>query len=132
MRYKAILFSLLISILFFSSALAETIAHVETFSPQGKVKNIRQVSVRFSEQMVSFGDLRLPEPFEIRCSAKGTGRWADDKNWVYDFEKDLPAGTACEFILKPDQKTLSGRQIAGTEAVFIFYGRPRYNGIRPV
>ena len=41
---------------------------VEIFSPQGAVKGVRQVSVRFSEQMVPFGDPRgLIEPFDINC-----------------------------------------------------------------
>ena len=51
---------------------------VEIFSPQGTVKGVRQVSVRFSEQMVPFGDPRaVVDPFEIECPEKGTGRWAD-------------------------------------------------------
>ncbi|HMK49529.1 MAG TPA: MG2 domain-containing protein, partial [Thermodesulfovibrionales bacterium] len=127
MRYKAILLSLLFSIFCFNAALAGTSArsgHVEIFSPQGEVRNVRQVSVRFSEQMVSFGDLRLPAPFEIRCPAAGTGRWADDKNWIYDFEKDLPAGISCEFVLKPDLRTLSGAQITGQKDFSFSTGGP--------
>jgi alpha-2-macroglobulin len=124
MRYKATLFSLLVSIFCFNAALAETSARVVTFSPQGEVKDVRQMSVRFSEQMVSFGDLRLPAPFEIRCPATGTGRWADDKNWVYDFEKDLPSGISCEFILKPDLRTLSGRQMTGQQQFSFSTGGP--------
>jgi hypothetical protein len=88
---------------------------VEKFTPQGTVKNIRQVRVQFSEPMVPFGDPRdLAEPFTVSCPEKGTARWADPKNWVYDFEKDLPAGIRCEFTLKPVLKTLSGKEI--TEA----------------
>src|SRR5512139_40910 len=81
---------------------------VEFFSPQGVVKTVRQVSVRFSEQMVPFGDPRgMVDPFEIDCSEKGTGRWADGRNWTYDFERDLPAGVRCEFAVKPGLKALS-------------------------
>jgi len=54
---------------------------VDVFSPQGEVKGVRQIAVRFSEPMVAFGDPRLPEPFEIDCPAPGTARWADQKNW---------------------------------------------------
>ncbi|MBM4347932.1 MAG: hypothetical protein FJ107_07340, partial [Deltaproteobacteria bacterium] len=51
---------------------------VEMFSPQGTVKGVRQVSVRFSEQMVPFGDtLGFIEPFDLVCPKKGTGRWAE-------------------------------------------------------
>ena len=55
-------------------------ATVEAFSPQGTVKDVRQVAVRFSEPMVAFGDPRLPEPFAIACDARGRGRWADTRN----------------------------------------------------
>ena len=67
-------------------------APVEIFSPQGEVKKVRQVMARFSEQMVPFGDPRELSPFEIKCPENGQARWADGRNWVYDFERDLPAG----------------------------------------
>src|SRR6266536_2132901 len=68
---------------------------VEVFTPQGQAKGVRQVAVRFTEPMVAFGDPRLPEPFDVRCEGdpariKGKGRGADTRNWVYDFEQDLP------------------------------------------
>lgn len=40
-----------------ASAYAEE-PSVELFSPQGIVKGVRQVSVRFTDQMVTFGDFR--------------------------------------------------------------------------
>ncbi len=89
-------------------------AQVEFFSPQGEVKGVRQVAVRFSEPMVAFGDPRLPEPFEIECPAPGAARWADQKNWVYDFAHDLPAGLRCTFRLKPDLASLDGNRWSAT------------------
>ncbi|MGA9991549.1 MAG: hypothetical protein WBP86_04365, partial [Thiobacillaceae bacterium] len=56
-------------------------AGIESFSPQGEVKGIRQVSVRFTDEMVPLGDPRLPEPFDIDCKEKGGGRWVDGRNW---------------------------------------------------
>ncbi len=98
---------------------------VEMFSPQGTIKNVRQVNVRFSEQMVPFGDLRgLLDPFDMDCPEKGVGRWADGKNWVYDFEKDLPAGIRCEFRLKPGLKALSGKDITGQKGFSFSTGGP--------
>ena len=44
--------------------------NVEFFSPQGEVKGVRQVTVRFSEQIVPFGDPRLVEPFDITARKK--------------------------------------------------------------
>ena len=74
---------------------------------------MRQVAARFSEPMVAFGDPRLADPFTVQCEGdaarlKGRGRWADTRNWVYDFEADLPAGQRCTFTLKPDLKSAGG------------------------
>ena len=116
---------LLINILIMPLAYAGEEPQVEFFSPQGTVKTVRQVSVRFSEQMVPFGDPRgLIEPFDIVCSEKGTSRWADGKNWVFDFDKDLPAGIRCEFKLKPELKTLSGKEIGGQKVFSFSTGGP--------
>ncbi len=65
---------------------------IELFSPQGSVKEVRQATARFSAAMVALGDPRLADPFEVSCAAAGKGRWADGRNWVYDFDADLPAG----------------------------------------
>ncbi|MFO1436315.1 MAG: hypothetical protein U1F34_08210, partial [Gammaproteobacteria bacterium] len=92
---------------------------VDTFSPQGTVKGVRQVAVRFTEQMVPFGDPRLVEPFDIDCPATGKARWADRRNWVYDFDGDLPAGVRCTFTLKKDLKTLAGAAVSG-DATYTF------------
>ncbi|MBN2402405.1 MAG: hypothetical protein JXN64_08385 [Spirochaetes bacterium] len=83
---------------------------VEMFSPQGTVKGIRQVTARFTEQMVPFGDPRAAvPPFEMDCSLKGTGRWADSRNWIFDFANNLPAGIRCTFRLRQGLKTLAGK-----------------------
>ncbi len=99
-------------------------AKVEIFSPQGEVKNVRQVSVRFSEQMVAFGDPRMVDPFDIQCAEKGNGRWADGKNWAYDFERDLPAGVVCDFSLKADLRSLSNMAMSGQQKYSFSTGGP--------
>ncbi len=125
MRQK--IFGLFLFLVFFlsNSVYAEDGPKVEMFTPQGTVKDVRQVACRFSEQMVPFGDPRgLIDPFEITCSEKGTSRWADGKNWVYDFSEDLPAGILCEFRLKPDLKTLGEKEIVGQKAFSFSTGGP--------
>ena len=52
---------------------AQVPVKVEAFGPRGEVKSVRQVTARFSEPMVAFGDPRLPSPFDIQCAAKGSG-----------------------------------------------------------
>lgn len=81
---------------------------VDAFTPQGEVARVRQVTARFAEQMVDFGDPRATDPFDIRCSEKGAGRWIDGRNWSYDFERDVPAGVRCEFTLKSGLRSLKG------------------------
>ena len=88
------------------------------FSPSGEVKKVRQVAVRFSEQMVAFGDPREVDPFDIACPAAGKGRWADQRNWIYDFTNDLPAGVACSFSVKKGLASLKGSAIKAASYSF--------------
>jgi uncharacterized protein YfaS (alpha-2-macroglobulin family) len=108
MRHAAVLAVPLAAAIAVSSTWA---ARVEVFSPQGDIKGVRQATVRFSEPMVAFGDPRLADPFEVDCPQQGAGRWADQSNWVFDFERDLPAGVRCSFRLKADLKALSGAAV---------------------
>ncbi|HLW25202.1 MAG TPA: MG2 domain-containing protein [Steroidobacteraceae bacterium] len=55
----------------------------------------------------------------MRCASGGHGRWADPRNWVYDFDADLEAGVRCRFNLKRGFTTPSGAPLAG-RTVFTF------------
>ncbi|WP_423679531.1 alpha-2-macroglobulin family protein [Undibacterium sp. WLHG33] len=91
-------------------------ATITRFTPQGEVAQIRQVRATFSEAAVAFGDPKAGEPFNIKCSGEavsGSGRWADERNWVYDFNQDLPVGSQCSFTLKTEFKTKSGAGLTG-------------------
>ncbi len=117
---------------------AQQQAQVEFFSPQGTVQRVRQVQVRFSESMIPFGDMRADQPFDINCTEQGTGRWADDRNWVFDFDQDLDAGVRCEFRIKEDLRTLAGREISGLRTFRFSTGGPKiirstpYEGSRAI
>ena len=91
---------------------------VDAFTPQGEIKGVRQVVARFSAPMVAFGDPRLPDPFTIQCPATGHGRWADDRNWIYDFDEDLPAGLSCSFKTKPGIKNPAQQSLQAGEYRF--------------
>jgi uncharacterized protein YfaS (alpha-2-macroglobulin family) len=106
-------------------------AQVQSFSPQGTVRDVRQATVRFSEAMVHFGDPRLADPFAIDCVAKGHGRWADDRNWVYDFDADMAAGQSCRFTLKPDLKSVAGAAITGKKEFTFATGGPAVRAAMP-
>jgi uncharacterized protein YfaS (alpha-2-macroglobulin family) len=104
---------------------------VELFSPRGDTKQVRQATARFSAPMVALGDPRLADPFTVTCAAPGKGRWADGRNWVYDFETDLPAGLRCSFRLKAGLKALDGRVIGGTGTFAFTTGGPSIQSSYP-
>ena len=86
------------------------LAHAATIvaaTPQGEVAQVRQVTIKFSEPVVPFGDPRLPDPFTVSCQGAapaGTGRWSSDREWLYDFRESLPPGTRCVAKVRADWK----------------------------
>lgn len=99
-------------------------AAIESFTPEGVVGQVRQATARFSNAMVPFGDLRAPAPIEVDCPVPGTGRWVDERTWVYDFERDLPGAARCRFMLRADAHDLNGRPLAGRREFFMNTGGP--------
>lgn len=97
---------------------------VETFNPEGQVREVRQASARFSQPMVAFGDLRAPAPFTVSCAVPGQGRWIDERNWVYDFERDLPGALVCRFTLAPALHDLAGKPLTGQRVFTVATGGP--------
>ncbi len=99
-------------------------AEVRAFSPLGTVKRVRQVSARFSEPMVPLGDPRAPDPFDVACPEPGRGRWVDSRDWVHDFDRDLPAGVRCTFRLRAGLTTLAGGPVGGRQEFAFSTGGP--------
>jgi uncharacterized protein YfaS (alpha-2-macroglobulin family) len=107
-------------------------AQIDSFTPTGHVKRVRQVQVRFSESMIPFGDLRdVAEPFIIGCPEPGKARWIDDRVWIYDFDRDLPAGISCEFRIREGLETLAGKAVAGPGLYAFSTGGPAVLRTRP-
>ena len=105
---------------------------VAFFSPQGTVKQVRQVTARFSQPMVPLGDPRVnANAFAVNCPAKGKPRWIDSRTWSFDFNNDLPAGLRCTFRLSPGLKTLSGTGFAGQPQFTFDTGGPSILESRP-
>jgi len=104
---------------YFFATLAQAEApRVDQFSPQGTAKAVRQATARFSVPMVPFGEPRLPDPFDVSCAVKGSGRWIDDRNWAYDFGRELPAGLRCSFKLKSGLADVAGQAVEGGSFAF--------------
>ncbi|MGH8595328.1 MAG: Ig-like domain-containing protein, partial [Gammaproteobacteria bacterium] len=106
-----------------ADAAAAEIPKVVLFSPSGTVKGVRQVHARFSTPMVAFGDVRLPAPFQMDCPA-GTARWADPRNWIFDFDADLNAGIRCRFTLRKGLADAAGLTLRGPREFSFDTGGP--------
>ncbi|MDY0107870.1 MAG: MG2 domain-containing protein, partial [Giesbergeria sp.] len=108
---------------------------ITRLTPQGEVARVRQVVARFDGAAVQFGDPRAPAPLELRCSdaqaSKGTGRWTSEREWVFDFERDLPPGVRCTAVIKPDFKSASGALLTGAKSYQFNSGGPFIQSLLP-
>ena len=96
---------------------------LEALTPQGFVKDPKQIHVRFKKDIVPFGDPQVAKnsPFDVTCPVAGTGRWLDGKEWVYDFKADVESGTQCTLKLKNGSKIYSFHT-GGPNIVSLFPG----------
>lgn len=105
------------------------------FSPQGEVARVRQVVAKFDAAAVNFGDPKAPAPLALSCSdasaTKGTGRWTGEREWVFDFESDLPPGVRCTATVKPGFKSAAGAELTGAKSYQFNSGGPFVQTIRP-
>lgn len=105
-------------------------AGVVSFSPQGDARGATQVAVSFSAPMVRFGDPRQAAPVSSTCPA-GDGRWLDDRTWVHEFERPLPAGVSCRFTLLPGLRALGGQAVRSDMSLAVVSGAPSVVAISP-
>ena len=111
-----------------------TLAHAATIvaaTPQGEVAQVRQVTVKFSEAVVAFGDPRLADPYAIACQGAtppGAGRWSSDRVWVYDFREPVGPGARCTAKLRPEWKPTAagaaGSASGAASAVMLAFAAP--------
>ena len=108
---------------------------ITSLSPQGEVARVRQVVAKFDTAAVTFGDPKAPAPLSLSCSdaqaTKGTGRWTSEKEWVFDFENDLPPGIRCTVQPKSAFKSPSGAQLTGASSYQFNTGGPFVQAVRP-
>ncbi|PIF89212.1 hypothetical protein CLU86_0079 [Acidovorax sp. 62] len=108
---------------------------IVSFSPQGEVARVRQAVAKFDAAAVNFGDPKAPAPLAISCNdaaaSKGTGRWTSEREWVFDFEADLPPGMRCTATVKPDFKPASGAALTGAKSYQFNSGGPFVQSVRP-
>lgn len=108
---------------------------ISTLSPQGEVAQVRQVQARFDEAAVAFGDPSLAAPLSLVCddtaASRGKGRWLNEREWVFDFERDLPPGVACELQARPGFTSPKGAVLSGRTRFRFNTGGPFVQSIRP-
>ncbi|MCC2673384.1 MAG: alpha-2-macroglobulin [Ramlibacter sp.] len=89
---------------------------VTSVTPQGEVARVRQVVAKFDEAAVTFGDPKAPSPLALSCSdaqaTKGTARWNSDREWVFEFDDDLPPGINCSVQAKGGFRSPAGRDLS--------------------
>ena len=129
MRRSAFLLALC-SLLSLAAALPPP--RVESFSPDVYARDVRQVVARFDAAIVPLGDPRAAsDAFAVDCAVPGQARWVTDREWVYDFAKDLPAGLACRFELKPGLRALNGARVGGRRVFEFNTGGPAVREVTP-
>jgi len=106
-------------------------AHVELAGPDNADGAISSFRMRFSAAMVALGDPRAPAPFDVICPVPGKGRWIDQQNYSYDFDKPLPGGISCSFTLNHASKGLDGSPVSGQRRYIIDTGGPRARAVLP-
>ncbi|HJS05690.1 MAG TPA: MG2 domain-containing protein [Variovorax sp.] len=101
---------------------------IASLTPQGEVARVRQVVAKFDQAAVNFGDPKAPAPLAVSCSdapaGKGTGRWTGEKQWVWDFENDLPPGVRCTVTRVAGFKSAAGAELTGPERYQFSSGGP--------
>jgi hypothetical protein len=119
--------------LFFCAGAAQAL-QVTRLTPQGEIAQVRQLVARFDAAAVNFGDPKAPAPLALSCSdaqvTGGTGRWTGDKEWVFDFENDLPPGVKCTVQVRPGFKSPQGAELAARTWQFNT-GGPFVQQVRP-
>ncbi|MBB4845460.1 uncharacterized protein YfaS (alpha-2-macroglobulin family) [Paucibacter oligotrophus] len=94
------------------------VAAMVAMTPSGQVSDLRQLRLVFSEAVVPAGDPRLAAPGELRCAGQakpvaGDGRWASEREWLFDLREPLAAQSRCTLKLSEDFKPLAGVTLSG-------------------
>ncbi|VTU27565.1 hypothetical protein SRS16CHR_04087 [Variovorax sp. SRS16] len=117
------------------AALGAHALQITSLTPQGEVARVRQVVAKFDQAAVSFGDPKAPAPLAVSCSdaqaGKGNGRWTADRQWVFDFEDDLPPGVRCTVTRAAAFKSASGSDLSGPERYQFSTGGPFIRSWQP-
>ena len=117
------------------TAFAAQAFQISSLSPQGEVAQVRQLVVKFDESAVNFGDPKAPAPVNLTCSdaqaSAGSGRWINERQWAFEFERDLPPGVSCTAQARPEFKSAKGAALSGTTRFKFNTGGPLVQSTQP-
>ena len=126
---------LLLAVGLLASVFAAQAFQIVSVSPQSEVAQVRQVRIKFDESAVNFGDPKATAPVTLNCNdaqaTKGLGRWISDREWVFDFENDLPPGISCSLRPRPELKSTNGTDLQITGNYSFSTGGPFVQNILP-
>lgn len=117
-------------------AQTETSPFVESFSPQGEIRSLQQIAVRFSHDMAKLGEADASPPLVLSCEGTAlpalTMRWVDTRRWVAEFKTALPAGVRCQAQLREGLQTLAGAALRQPRQAWHFStGGPKVDWSEP-
>lgn len=119
-----------------ASAQPETAPSVESFSPQGEVRSLQQIAMRFNQDMVKLGETDARQPVILSCDGTAlpavTTRWVDTRRWVAEFKTALPAGVRCQAQLREGLQSLAGGALRQPQQAWYFTtGGPKVDWFEP-
>ena len=118
-----------------SAAFSAQAFQITSLSPQGEVAQVRQLVVKFDEAAVNFGDPKAAAPLTVSCSdasaSQGSGRWVNEREWAFEFSRDLPPGLRCEVKLASALQSVKGVKLSGAGSYQFNTGGPFVTNILP-
>ncbi|MES2423441.1 MAG: MG2 domain-containing protein, partial [Pseudomonadota bacterium] len=122
----------------FTLLLATTAAsafQIVQLTPQGEVAQVRQVVAKFDAPAIRFGDAKAADPLTLSCNdagaSKGQGRWNSDKEWIFEFARDLPPGVRCTAQARSGLAAVNGDALKGNSRFEFATGGPFVTRIQP-
>ncbi|MEO7392409.1 MAG: MG2 domain-containing protein [Ramlibacter sp.] len=117
------------------AAISAQALQITSLTPQGEVARVRQVAAKFDESAVNFGDPKAPAPLALTCSdaqaTRGNGRWNSDREWIFEFENDLPPGVSCALQVRAGFKSPKGAELSVGNGFRFNTGGPFVQQIQP-
>ncbi|MGN1055598.1 MAG: alpha-2-macroglobulin family protein [Comamonas sp.] len=93
-------------------------AQISQVTPQGTVKEVRQVVVQTTGDVVQLGHAQAAAPVRVQCThaQQGKGRWNHAREWIWQLDAPVPAGTRCQITPDPAFKLPSGQALQGSRS----------------